>query len=186
MRTLLVLASILAGCDREQHEVSRVLDEHRRASDEDGVVARWAREDQASCDAWITPVLRDRYLRGLVPSVAPRAIANVVDCRFAPPGDDPATLLIRSHGVSVAIECSSEATDPDRIAYATATYHRTEAPLAGVGRAAIASRFRVMFWATKADCNATIDWYLGPDQLVPFARELDGVLGATSGSGSGE
>ncbi len=163
MRKILLLASILASCGREHH---------------DDTESQWDREDQALCDGWITPALRDHYLRGLAPSVAPRTVANVVECRFAPAGDDPDTLVLRSRGASVMIECSPTATSRDRIATATANYARSETPIAGVGRAALASRFRVMFWASKADCSATIDWYLDPDRLVPFARELDGVLGA--------
>jgi hypothetical protein len=161
---ILLLVSILASCRRDRPDVTE---------------SRWQHEDQAHCDALITPALRDRYLRGLERSVGPRSVADTVVCRFAHPGDDPGTLMLSSRGASVMIECSPTATSRDRIAIATTNYARSETPIAGVGRAAIASRFRLMFWASKADCNATIDWDLDPDDLVPFARALDGVLGAT-------
>ena len=184
MRTILLFA-ILAGCDREQREVTRALEDHHRASDQDELVVRWAREDQARCDAAIPPALRERFLQGLDPSTAPRSVTDAVDCRFAPPGADPSSMIFRGRGVSVMIECSAMATDPERIKTVSEHYAVSEKPIDGVGRAAIASRFRVKFWATKADCNATIDWYLGADQLVPFARALDEALATASWSGSG-
>jgi hypothetical protein len=148
----------------------------RKPSPESEAADKIARADLETCRRLIPPALRARYLPALELVASLKGAVGSVGCQFGPPGttfEGIATATMRGAEVSFTCHAGMNATEVAEI------YRVSGEPVADLGIVALRWHDReVRFW--DRDCMVDVLWSLGNADALPFARELDRELRASS------